>query len=201
MARKKSEFLSAIGIVFQIWGKIVDAVLKLGGGDDDFRRILTDPDLPDRIAQVIVDNKAADALSPSQRLAADLIPANWTVVKGEDVEPSQFKTADLRPVSYLKNGDGGWINTDKMRKRAVELQGNLGLSDGKRIVHEQDELSAEFNGVSYIPLPGTVLRSPDGRLCVPYLYRDGGRLVVFFDWVGCDWRDRGRFACSESSRP
>lgn len=55
MARKKSEFLSALGVVFEIGKAIIDAVFELGGNDDDLRRIVSDKELPRKIAEVIMD--------------------------------------------------------------------------------------------------------------------------------------------------
>ncbi len=54
MSRPKSEFLSALGVMFQIWKALVDEVLSLGGGDEDLRRIQTDSNLRRKLAELIV---------------------------------------------------------------------------------------------------------------------------------------------------
>jgi hypothetical protein len=83
-----------------------------------------------------------------------------------------------------------------MRKRAVEFKGNLGLSDGKRMLAEQDKIPVEFRDF-YILLPGTVLRDSDGDLYVPFLYWGGDRWYLGFYWLDYDWHVSARFACSE----
>jgi hypothetical protein len=56
MVSQKSEFLKAFGFVLECWKAIVDAVLSLGGGDDDLRRIVTESGLAVKIARVIMDS-------------------------------------------------------------------------------------------------------------------------------------------------
>lgn len=60
MARqKKSCFVSSVGMAFEIQKRISETVADLGGCDDDLRRILSDKDLPRRIAEMIVASKFA----------------------------------------------------------------------------------------------------------------------------------------------
>lgn len=54
MARKKSEFLSAVGKMFEIWRLIVNEVLELGGGDEHLSNLLVDPTRIHAIAKVVV---------------------------------------------------------------------------------------------------------------------------------------------------
>lgn len=58
MARKKSEFLGALGIALQIFKAVTDAVLDLGGGDDDLRSIIAKGStLPAEIAALIMSSR------------------------------------------------------------------------------------------------------------------------------------------------
>ena len=129
--------------------------------------------------------------------AAELIPKGWTVV--EDVEPtSDLDISKRKPSSFLKDSDkNGYIDGPEMRKRAPEFKGNLGLSDGKIMLADGGKLIPKEFRDFYIPLPGTLLRDPDGRLHVPYLNFDVGRWVLSFDWLDDVWAGRGRLACSE----
>lgn len=54
MARPKSDFLSALGVMFEIWKSLVDEVLSLGGTDEDLRQIKDNRGLRAQIAQLIV---------------------------------------------------------------------------------------------------------------------------------------------------
>lgn len=152
--------------------------------------------------RITLENFQAFLRNPNQYLESksvsdttDLIPNGWTVV--EDIAPSQFDVNKLKPRSFLKKSDKkGYINSEEMRKRVVEFKGNLGLSDAKRMLAEQDKIPTEFRDF-YIPFPGTVLRDSDGDLIVPYLCWGGDRWYLGFRWLGNDWFDGDRFACRE----
>lgn len=69
MRKQKSEFLSALGLFFEIWRLIVDAVKARGGGDDQFRRLATPEGrgVVEQIADLIIAGKRA----ASQKFCAD----------------------------------------------------------------------------------------------------------------------------------
>lgn len=190
MARKneQSEFVSSAGKVFEFVKAISDKVRALGGNDNDLRKVMADPSLCERVAQTIMGRTVS--VFPSLTLAADLIPEGWEVV--EDVSPSDFWVKDLEFFSFLKDGES-YISGEAMRKRARAEKADLGLVDGKYLLAHQEEIRVELRG-KYIPLPGTVLRDPGGRLYVPCLCWDGDRWCLDFDWLALDWRDRGRLA-------
>lgn len=129
---------------------------------------------------------------------ASLIPKGWTiaVIDGvvQDVAPSQFDISKLKPRSFLKNGEK-YISGEEMRKRAVEFKANRGLSDGGRMLAEQDKISVEFLDC-YIPLPGTLLCDSIGHLYIPVLYCHGVLWRLGFDFFDNDWDDEC-LACSE----
>jgi hypothetical protein len=58
MSRKKSEFLGALGIAFEIFKAIADAVIAIGGTDDDLRCVVSERGLANRIAEVIMAGRA-----------------------------------------------------------------------------------------------------------------------------------------------
>lgn len=125
-----------------------------------------------------------------------LIPKGWEVV--EDVEPTpDLDISKLKPRSFFKDSDkNGYISGEEMRKRAQEFKGNLGLSDGKRMLAEQDKIPPEFR--SYIPLPGALVRDSDGKLRVPCLgWSYDHRWVLYFDFLSNDWFESDHFACNE----
>jgi hypothetical protein len=59
MARTKPPFLSALGVAFEIFKAISDAVIEAGGNDESLRSLLNDPDKCHRVALEIVGHKPA----------------------------------------------------------------------------------------------------------------------------------------------
>lgn len=130
-------------------------------------------------------NRYLEGKFPSEIHVADFIPKGWEIV--EDVQPSKFQVKDLEFISFLEKGEE-YVKGNVMRQRAVKLEANLGLCDGKYLLEHQDEILAKLRGKKYIVLPGTVLRDSHGDLYVPCLLWRGGRWVLDFDWVGFDFR-------------
>lgn len=134
---------------------------------------------------------------PSLIHAADLIPEGYKVVR--DVQPTlNLDISKLKFRSFIKiSDDQDYINSEEMSKRAVDLLGNLGLVDGKRLLAEQDKIPVDFRGNFYIPFPGTVWCDPNGHLSIPCLFWDDIQWILYFHWLEDDWDGRGRLACSE----
>ena len=108
MARKKSEFLSSLGVMFEIWKSLTEAVLELGGTDDDMRRIGTDPMLRAQLAQIIVKSGQV----------TDLAFPIWKPIK----LGTGLKTADdfRRALKQAKMEIGRWSN-DLLGKSAFTV--------------------------------------------------------------------------------
>lgn len=53
-SKKGSEFLSALGTMFEIWKAITDRVVALGGNDMDVRQILSRPSVRDAVVNVLM---------------------------------------------------------------------------------------------------------------------------------------------------
>lgn len=184
---------------------IVDGELymKLDGQLEEIKRQLrqeggypNDPQLLVLGLQAIIEGRfeTLGNLFPSVRFVPDLIPNGWTVL--EDVEPTaNLDVAKLKFVSYL-NGHESYIVGDEMRKRAVMLGGNLGLSDAPRILCDQAKLSVESHDY-FILLPGTRLLRSDDVLVVPCLFWREGRRVLDFIRLDVYFRVFGLLALSE----
>lgn len=142
--------------------------------------------------------EAAGEAFPCQIHARGLIPEGWTVV--EDVEPSEFQTLeDLEFIAFLKDGEPP-VKGKVMRRRAVELRANLGLSDAQRlmdILNALDKPPDDLQG-GYIALTGTVLRGPGGRLGVPCLDGRVDRWYLHFSWLDYGWDGHARLARCKS---
>lgn len=64
MKRKTSDFLSALGVQFEIWKALVEAVLSRGGTDEHLRRIITDKTLRGKLAELIVGDASSTSTFP-----------------------------------------------------------------------------------------------------------------------------------------
>jgi hypothetical protein len=84
MARKNSEFLSALGKMFEIWKLILHAVLDLGGSDEDLSRLLTDPTRVREIAKIIV-GKREEVEAERKFQFLPLVSAGKVQVFGDEV--------------------------------------------------------------------------------------------------------------------
>lgn len=135
---------------------------------------------------------------PSATLAADIIREQttweldgiipyeaWQVV--EDVQPTSFRIQDVAPSSFLKEGESE-ITSQEMRRRAVVLDGNMGLVDAKYLLQHQIDIPADWQDC-YFVFPGTVLRkSTDNHLFIPILiYGTYGGWSLYFSDLDSDW--------------
>ena len=164
MARQKSPFLSAFGVVFEIWKELVEAVIAKGGTDDDLRRILTDKTLRDKIADLIVtkvaevadfftpvsDKDLADDLRETatkwRRLAAELGyagPVAWQVRAGFTLKQDAPKAGPCyKGFAYLQ--DWALQNDEPTRDSVVFWIPRLLPGSTVKTADEQKLLLAEF---------------------------------------------------------
>src|SRR3990167_1430033 len=112
MARKKSEFLKGFGKAWEVFRVIVNAVLDLGGSDEDLSRLLKDKDRVRRIGEIVIERPQTD-----QHTAASVASDYFTPVPDADVperhQPTLAKYRQLAtdhgvpattPVCYLVRG-------------------------------------------------------------------------------------------------
>lgn len=174
----------------QIGQFVEDAAESLGLSKDAAQRIIAQGGtLVERLKPILLDLAAEK--SPSEIHAAKHILDGWEIVKGEDVAPTLASIDNLELVEFLVEADNGYVDGKTMRQRAIEKQAKLGLSDAAWLYERQAQIPPEFRSY-YLIFAGTVLRSPDGRLFVPYLCWDGGRWCLHFHWLGRDWRGDDR---------
>lgn len=81
MARQKSEFLSALGILFEIFRLLVNDILAAGGSDEDIRRIGTDSNLREKLVEVVLAAKGV------------VFPPWRTIVLGVHKSADEYRTA------------------------------------------------------------------------------------------------------------
>ena len=112
MARKKSEFLGAFGIVLEIWKAIVDAVLAKGGTDDDLRRVVTEKGLATKIAEVIMTSAkpvvqavaaAVEQVVTTFKAVVEYIQPSYANLKAAfDWINSDYQQAKFEPIDQCK---------------------------------------------------------------------------------------------------
>ena len=66
----------------------------------------------------------------------------------------------------------------------------LNLQDGLAIQAKGIAVFRKLFGGKAVFLWGSVVRDRDGNLDVPYLYEDGGKVVVSWGWLGNNWNSR-----------
>ncbi|TSC84773.1 MAG: hypothetical protein G01um101413_157 [Parcubacteria group bacterium Gr01-1014_13] len=145
---------------------------------------------------------------PPLIMVSDPVARWWSIVTIggilQDVAPSRFDVSSLKPLLFVTESRTKSISGKKMRQRAVELGGNLGLADGKRMLAEQYKIPAKFRDY-YIPLPGTLLCSPKSDLVSAQENKYSGYVIAYLSyeedsWImglhgyDCDWPDNGRLA-------
>ena len=173
-----------------------EALLNIIGGTDIARAVLRGE------RKLVVEQVAQQSDKPARRShPSDAIAAKhgYTVVDGEDVEPSQFQVKDIEYIDFLKGNDP--YSGGGMRWYASRLKANLGLVDGIYILEHQDEIPEEMQ-YRYIMLPGTLLRdSTGGSVGIAYLYQHGNskQWVMGFRWPKHRWEAYCRLARCKSA--
>lgn len=183
MAQKKSEFLSALGIMFQIWKVLVDEVLSLGGGDEELRRIQTDGNLRRKLAKLIVS--AGNAIRNTFHIIVDYSQSLADMIKvGKYDGVNSDITAEHFPIN---------------QKEKVELDAEL-VHYGRNM--ESDAVIADLDSKGMRPatLPELLAfgaKYPDKQREFPiialgsvWLYRDDYRYVAYLDRIGSGRRLR-----------
>ncbi len=197
MAQSRSELLSGVGAGFEILKAIVDAVLARGGTDENVREILRNGDIPDQIAELLVQSSVIQATysvvvdytkSLSQMVKAgkyELVNSNIIAdhfpIKGEgqqEVEVTLFHfgrtMSSEEVISELK----------KAGYRPARIEELLALGA------ERPELQKQFSVVAL----GSVWRSPVGGRSVPCLDWCAAGRNLRLRWLGFGWGGGWRFA-------
>ncbi len=156
------------------------ALGRNGWTNADVKKLSERENLTQILSVLRGDIELTPVKSYSRLLAPEHIPYRWLVMPGE-VAPSEFDVSKLKPRDFFKAGEK-FVGGQEMMNRAKWFNCKLGLVDGKRILAEQKKIPRELQGW-WIPLPGTVLCSPDGKFSVGCLRfdRDDG----YWEMGGC----------------
>lgn len=183
-----SSLVSGMGIAMGLVTSLVSEVQKRGGTDENIYRLVTPggEDVLGKIAELIVGSGKRPF---SAQFSRDMTKEGWTLV--ENVEGlGEVAIADLELVSFVREGEPS-VSGEEMRKRAKELNANLGQFAAEYLLEHQNEIPVEWRS-SYLVFPRTVWRRRDGFLFVPYLFWSGGRWSLLFSWLEDRWLSGAR---------
>ena len=193
MARQKSGLLSAMGTAFEIVKAMVDEVLNLGGSDDDLRRILTEPKLRKKIAELIVKIKHIIDLD-----ADPFLPEGWQVE--EHKKGGQLEWDPTKVKLYLSENqrNNRVIQGNKLRAELAN-QPVLNANVLDYLLAHPELIPEECKGKAVF-FWGTIYRNSDGVLCVRCLYWIGGGWRWHYSrWLGDGWYVDGPAALRASN--
>lgn len=202
MARPVSEFLKGSGKMWEIWKALVNAVLGLGGGDEDLARVHTDPSLARKVAEVIVGAK---------RSAIDFLDRSVQIVMAPGKSLAQL----------IAFGGYDWVHPDVVTNFVVELVGELTLREvhllhynksmtSQQVLDDMERqglrpatflellwigiLHPELQRIFPIVALGTVVALGSDRR-VAFLGRHDRERYLYLSWFdGYDWNEVDRFA-------
>jgi hypothetical protein len=190
MSRKgnKGEFVSALGVIFEIIKKISDALKTLGGSDDDLRRVLTDSTLAKKLAEVIMAGK--QKVRETYKVVVD-----YGLSLSEMIKLGNYGwfNDDITDKHFPMQGTGKHevelvlvhLNQNATTKEVLEYLNREGLEPAK-IEHllafgaAYPEIQREFLVIAF----GSVWVDVNGHRFYPSLDCLGGKRELLLDW--CD---------------
>ncbi len=198
MALQKSELLSADGTNFQILKAIVDPVLRLGGNDEDVKKVLKDKNLCQGIAKLIMAAKSFikakfKVVIDCTQTLKEMISAGKYDWVNSDITPEHFPITGkgiseeevvLFHFDKTMTSEQVIAEMDKQGFKPASIEELLALGSSK------PDLQKQFPIIAL----DSVWRNPNGRRCVPCLYYDGSRRKLDLDWFDFSWFPRYRFA-------
>ncbi len=214
--KRKSEFLSAFGIAFQVFKALTDEVLNFGGSDQDIRRIETDSQLRRKIAKLIVQpiEKLAEncyrvVVDYGQTLQQMIANGGYDDTDSDinsDNFPMTGPSTSTSSQDSAPRGSGQATKQDVVIE-IVSFKGTMKseavLKDFKArglraaILPELLAFGATYpekqRGLPVIAL-GSSWQHRSGYRDVPYLDGDGSGRELNLGWYGSEWYDGCRFA-------
>jgi hypothetical protein len=199
MAKPKSEFLKGAGKMWAIMQVIVNAVLEMGGSDEDLHRLLNDNSLVKQIAELIVSGKKAVAKTYNVMVdysmsLADMIKAGKYDWSNDDITDKRFSfqgTGQHEVELVMVH-----LNRSATTREVRQYMDEQGLEPAK-IEHllafgaTYPEIQREFPiialGSSFVPVHGDRI--------YPYLHCRGGGRMLSLRWNDDDrpWVESCRF--------
>ena len=198
MSAKKSEMVSVLGSVFEIVKAIWNAVLELGGTDDDMRNVLRQKDLAKDLALVIL-GRADVVLKKAKEYIIDLdaplrMLDDLTLLPDAEQLPlrvsGKVKFDPTKVSLHLdkRQGNGLWINGNKLRKK-LENVSVYGAQYGEFLYANQHLIPEGWKEAKTIFFWGSIFRSSSGNYFVSCLSFGGSQWYWSNRWLGKDWNE------------
>ena len=192
MARKDKkdwgleELLSVIGFVFELLRVVVNALRKRGGTIDDLRRFLREPDLVDKVFDMVVQKPVSVIRHLINTDAKPFLPAGWQGVE-EHRGMGQFTWDSTKVSLYLSpRQQGGQVIIGHDLRQELVGKPVLNANVLDYLLAHPELIPEEWKG-KYIYFWGTIYRYSGVNLCVRYLYWLDGRWDWDVDWLFHDW--------------
>lgn len=184
----KSRVVSWMGVSLSLVQGLLKEVQKLGGGDEDVRKLVTPEGetLLAKIAQLIVD--AGRRFSLASNIERDM--TGWKCVEPAPAEEGEF---ELVLQEFLCKGEIS-LGGEEMVKRGKEQGASTGLRHLEAILREQDKIPAELR--QFCLVSTEVWLTPEGERSVFNLYWDGRYWVLHCRWLEHDFDSRYRLVGS-----
>ncbi|MFH1315615.1 MAG: hypothetical protein ABIH67_04420 [Candidatus Uhrbacteria bacterium] len=207
MGQQKSEFISAFGTAWEIWKTIVEAVMSVGGSDDDLRRLLSDSERMTKVAQMIVSGN-----EDNHKSFPITINYNQTLKQMIAAGKYDWTNPDIIAKNFPIQGKGEAVyelilvhlNRQATTRQVEEHLATQGL-EPVRIEHLLAFGAANPNVQRQFPIIalGSGWVSPRGRRGVPFLDRNGSLRDLNLDWgaPGNHWDASCRFLALRKVQP
>jgi len=194
--KKKSEFLSAFGTMFEILKALIQTLLDRGGTDDDLRRVQNDKDLRNRIVDLILARSAL-RFNP-----AEFIGKGWRIDPTDEQLPAAPSDIDSKDVIFKNmHRPGETVLNGEERLRRHREAGNLCFTVDHflRFWNMRDQLPEKWKRTDegetrYIYFDATVLRDPGGNRYTLFLCWLAGAWGWDYHWLGHDFYSQNQSA-------
>lgn len=201
MSRKTSAFVSGFSIATAVFQALANAVIDVGGSDEDLRRIEKDEVLRRKLAEMIVKKKVPAPLTP----LTFLITIDYS----------------LSLIQMIKLGHYDWVDSDITEKK-FPFEGSGKKEAEIVLVHlnkvaSTDEVFRELDRRNLRPAKieellafaakfpeeqrkypvvalGAVWQDSSGSHYCLYLYESASERSLHLRWLPGDWVDYARFA-------
>ena len=200
--KKESQLLKNVGKVFEIFRKLINAVLERNGSDDDVLKFLSDDKLVGQIADVLMGTheitlKAQQIIHIDRSKPFDLakfIGTSWSIEE-EDSRSLELTEIDLNMVQFedmLKSSESRIKGEDKLKRLKKAGHVRLDTRIFQTLWEDQALIPKSWKekiggNTRYIFFDGTVLRNPYGNRCVLCLYWYHGQWRWDYGWLDSAW--------------
>ena len=193
------EVLSNWGLAFELLKVLVHSILKKGGTIEHLRRLLKEPDLVSKVADLLVDKSVAAfsaIVTYIQPNLAELkqkfswVNSDYAKADFKPIDRCKDVSRDTREVAFEYVHMGRDASTDEvlaeMDRHGLRpaLYEEL-LAFGAKYPDEQRQFP--------IIALGSVWRDFNGDLCVAYLNRNDSERGLGLDWISDRWGGGCRF--------